>query len=57
MRAGSFSAHGVIGNTTDFGSVIGGSSPSVLTLFFMFIIHLTQIPLLVKVGVFLLKKV
>ena len=43
MRAGSFfSAHGVIGNTTEFGSVIGGSSPSVLTLFFMFIIHLTQ---------------
>ena len=34
MRAGSFfSAHGVIGNTTDFGSVIGGSSPSVLTDF------------------------
>ena len=32
MRAGSFfSAHGVIGNTTEFGSVIGGSSPSVLT--------------------------
>ena len=26
-----FSAHGVIGNTTEFGSVIGGSSPSVLT--------------------------
>ena len=52
-----FSAHGVIGNTTEFGSVIGGSSPSVLTLFFMFIIHLTQIPLLVKVGVFLLKTI
>ena len=33
MRAGSFSAHGVIGNTADFGSVIGGSSPSVLTDF------------------------
>ena len=34
MRAGSLlSAHGVIGNTTDFGSVIGGSSPSVLTDF------------------------
>ena len=28
------SAHSVIGNTTGFGSVIGGSSPSVLTLFF-----------------------
>ena len=25
------SAHGVIGSTTEFGSVIGGSSPSVLT--------------------------
>ena len=34
MRAGSLlSAHGVIGNTTEFGSVIGGSSPSVLTDF------------------------
>ena len=33
MRAGSLlSAHGVIGNTTEFGSVIGGSSPSVLTI-------------------------
>ena len=35
MRAGSFSAHGVIGNTADFGSVIGGSSPSVLTILFL----------------------
>ena len=33
MRAGSFSAYGVIGNTADFGSVIGGSSPSALTDF------------------------
>ena len=32
MRAGSFSAYGVIGNTADFGSVIGGSSPSALTI-------------------------
>ena len=55
MRAGSLlSAHGVIGNTADFGSAIGGSSPSVLTLFFMFIIYLTQMPLLVKVGAFFL---
>ena len=40
MRAGSFfSAHGVIGNTTEFGSVIGGSSLSVLTTL-IFIIYL-----------------
>ena len=38
MRAGSFSAHGVIGNTIEFGSVIGGSSPSVLTLVIQYII-------------------
>ena len=55
MRAGSFSAHGVIGNTTEFGSVIGGSSPSVLTtLFFTMYLKFNNsyLPLLVKVGVF-----
>ena len=54
MRAGSFfSAHGVIGNTTEFGSVIGGSSPSVLTLFFINLkFNNSYLPLLVKVGVF-----
>ena len=56
MRAGSLlSAHGVIGNTTEFGSVIGGSSPSVLTtLFFTMYLKFNNsyLPLLVKVGVF-----
>ena len=60
MRAGSFlSAHGVIGNTTEFGSVIGGSSPSVLTnhSHVKKIIKKTQLPLLVKVGVFFFKTI
>ena len=57
MRAGSLlSAHGVIGNTTEFGSVIGGSSPSVLTISCVYHINYfkTHLPLLVKVGVFFL---
>ena len=40
VRVGNIlSAHGVIGNTTEFGSVIGGSSPSVLTTL-VFIIYI-----------------
>ena len=56
MRAGSLlSAHGVIGNTTGFGSVIGGSSPSVLTISCVYHINILinlKTTLLVKVGVF-----
>ena len=35
------SAHGVTGNTTGFGSVIGGSSPSVLTLVIHYNFYIT----------------
>ena len=46
VRVGNIlSAHGVIGNTTDFGSVIGGSSPSVLTTL-VFIMYLYLIILI-----------